>query len=138
MSPYILCVAIFLFWEVPVDAPIHVDVAHTALVLNRIVDSRYGNDPCAVVFETDASGNCEFKFACDKVSDAMDKDPLRRDQKVQISAALLHSTWRDPTGGATHVFKRTPVSGIHGTFKQRLRMGDLTYYVLIPPQKEGA
>jgi len=138
MSPYILCVAIFLFWEVPLDAPIHVDVAHTALVLNRIVDSRYGNDPCAVVFETDEEGNCEFKFACDKVSDAMDKNPIRRDQKVQISAALLHSAWPDPTGGATHVFKHAPVSGLHGTFKQHLRIGDLTYYVLIPPQKEGA
>jgi len=133
-----MCVAIFLYWEVPVDAPIHIDVAHTALVLNRIVDSRYGNDPCAVVFETDEEGSCEFKFACDNVSDAMDKNPLRRDQKIQISAALLHSAWPDPTGGATHVFKRTPVSGLHGTFKQRLRIGELTYYVLIPPKKEGA
>jgi spore germination cell wall hydrolase CwlJ-like protein len=64
-----MCIAQAVYFEARSE-PLVGQVAIAEVILNRIVDARYPNTACEVVFQNQQRHNrCQFSFACDGLSD---------------------------------------------------------------------
>jgi spore germination cell wall hydrolase CwlJ-like protein len=99
-------------------------VAH--VVLNRVVDSRWPDSPCAVVTQghPEAGALCQFSWYCDGRSNRPRRDESWRDAK-RLAHRVYWGRSQDPTGGALwyhadyvlpkwrHALRRGPKIGRH-------------------------
>ena len=108
MESVILCLALNVYFEAR-NQPIDGQVAVSQVVLNRVLDERYPNDPCEVVTQgptyPDSSlpikHKCQFSWYCDGKSDEPnDRDAFR--WSFEVSRRVWQGEVVDVTYGATH------------------------------------
>jgi len=106
----LVCLALNDYWEARGE-PLRGRIAVAKVVLNRVADSRYPGDICAVVTERKSANlrACQFSWHCDGRPDTpAELDAWRR--SLLVASAVLHGrdSIEDPTQGslwyhATHV-----------------------------------
>ena len=108
MEAVILCMALNLYFEAR-NQPLDGQIAVSQVVVNRVLDERYPDDPCEVVMQgptyPDSSlpikHKCQFSWYCDGKSDKPnDWDAFR--WAVEVSHRVWEGEIVDLTYGATH------------------------------------
>jgi len=102
----ITCLALNIYYEAR-NQPIDGQVAVAHVVLTRVADPRFPNDPCKVIKEGPVRNGlpvinrCQFSWYCDGRSDTpKDTDAYR--WAVYLATVVAEGKYDDPTGGATH------------------------------------
>lgn len=103
-------------------------LAVAQVVLNRMMDKRYPNQICGVVFQGEHKRNrCQFSFACDGQSDAPRNRRAWAVAKA-ISYVALHNDWEDMTSLSTH-YHADYVSPYWGSvLQQQVQVGRHIFY----------
>ncbi len=70
-----------------------------AVVLNRVADSRFPNNVCAVIYQGGEKPPCQFSWWCDGRSDRPTQHAAWK-KSLSLASELLNGTLRDPTYGA--------------------------------------
>jgi N-acetylmuramoyl-L-alanine amidase len=70
-----------------------------SVVLNRVEDERFPDDPCAVVYQGGETPPCQFSWWCDGKSDRPTHEGLWQ-TSLALSTDLLNDRPADPTYGA--------------------------------------
>jgi hypothetical protein len=71
------------------------------VVLNRLRDPHFPKTVCAVVYQGEASHECQFTFACDG-STARAREPRAWERAKQVAGAAMAGYVAPAVGGATH------------------------------------
>ncbi len=96
-----LCLAQAVYFEARGE-PLIGQVAIAEVVLNRVVNRRYPNDACEVVFQNQHKPNrCQFSFACDGKSDRP-SDPRAWELSLKIVALVMAGERSGVAKRATH------------------------------------
>lgn len=96
-----LCLTQAVYFEARGE-PLVGQVAIAEVVLNRVVNSRYPNDACEVVFQNQHLPNrCQFSFACDGKSDRP-SDPRAWERSLKIVALVMAGERSGVAKRATH------------------------------------
>lgn len=96
-----LCLTQAVYFEARGE-PLIGQVAIAEVVLNRVVNSRYPNDACEVVFQNQHLPNrCQFSFACDGKPDRP-TDPRAWEQSLKIVALVMAGERSGVAKRATH------------------------------------
>ncbi len=96
-----LCLTQAVYFEARGE-PLIGQVAIAEVVLNRVVNSRYPDDACEVVFQNQHLPNrCQFSFACDGKSDRP-SDPRAWERSLKIVALVMAGERSGVAKRATH------------------------------------
>jgi len=127
MSEEDQCLAQAVYFEARSET-LEGQLAVAQVVLNRIVDSRFPETACGVVFQgEDKRHRCQFSFACDGLS-----DQPRNAQAWAIARAISHiavnNYWHDVTSVSTHYHADyvTPYWG--SVLEQQVQVGRHIFY----------
>lgn len=126
------CLATAIYFESRGE-PLQGQIGVAEVILNRVDSRQYPNSVCAVTNQGVGSGRaCQFSYACDGRSDAMNSAaPRARAQK--LATLMLDGMERSVTDGATHfhathvrpswsrAFTRTAAIGQHVFYRQPSR-----------------
>jgi N-acetylmuramoyl-L-alanine amidase len=106
MEAMITCLALNIFFEAR-NQPINGQVAVTQVVLNRVIDDRFPNDPCKVIKEGPIHNGmpvrhqCQFSWYCDGKSDTpSDKDAYR--WATYVAIGVMDGDYEDEVENSTH------------------------------------
>jgi spore germination cell wall hydrolase CwlJ-like protein len=95
------CLAQAIYFEARGE-PLEGRMAVAQVVVNRVADSRWPNDVCAVVFQDQRRRHrCQFSFACDGHSDRPRED-FAWSSALKLARTVTAGHLRDLTGQATH------------------------------------
>jgi len=95
------CLAQAIYFESRGE-PFEGRMAVAQVVINRVRDSRYPNDICAVIFQNEQRRHrCQFSFACDGKSDRP-RDTEAWGSALRLARLANAGHLRDLTGRATH------------------------------------
>lgn len=92
------CLALAMYWEARGEGNQGM-IAVGWTILNRVRSDDFPSTPCAVVYQGNERGRCQFSWWCDGKSDR----PRNRRSWARariIAAGLLTDPPHDPTGGA--------------------------------------
>lgn len=92
------CLALSMYWEAKAEGREGMRaVGH--VVMNRVADPRFANDPCAVVYAGGETPPCQFSWYCDGKSD---RPTEKKNWAVaeELADQLLAGKLRDTTKGA--------------------------------------
>lgn len=96
-----LCLTQAVYFEARGE-PLIGQVAIAEVVLNRVVNRRYPNDACGVIFQNQHLPNrCQFSFACDGKSDRP-TDPRAWERALKIVALVMAGERSGVAKKATH------------------------------------
>lgn len=69
------------------------------VVVNRVLETRYPDDICAVVRDGGQQGPCQFSWWCDGRSDIA-RDRREYNRAIRVARGIMAAQIADPTGGA--------------------------------------
>ena len=96
-----MCIAQAVYFEARSE-PLVGQVAIAEVILNRIVDARYPNSACDVVFQNQHLRNkCQFSFACDGQSDRP-KNATAWEKSLKVVALVMQGERSGVAKRATH------------------------------------
>lgn len=131
----LVCLALNIYHEAR-DQPFIGQVAVAQVVMNRIQDERYPNNPCDVVRQGPTYSwtkdfpvrhRCQFSWYCDGKSDKA-KDKEAWDQSVTIAHGVYHGNLDDFVEGATHYHAYYVYPEWAETKTKVVRIGDHIFY----------
>lgn len=105
----IMCIALNIYFEAR-DQPFEGQAAVGHVVMNRVEDSRYPNDPCKVVTQGETyswsngfpvRNRCQFSWFCDGKSDTP-REGTAWSEAQMIAFGVYTGNLEDFTNGATH------------------------------------
>ena len=133
MNSFILCLALNIFWEAR-DQDIVGQLAVAQVVMNRVADDRYPNDPCDVITQGPVyqSGlpvrhRCQFSWWCDGKSDKP-TDKTAMSTAFFVADIALTNKYKDVTKGATHYHADYVYPEWAETKVQTLKIGRHIFY----------
>ena len=109
MISAVACMALALYFEARGE-PVTGQIAVGHVILNRVLDKRFPESVCEVVFQGQTykskpdlpiRNKCQFSFWCDGKSDKP-KNYAAYQEAVYLSRMILNSDFSDPTEGSTH------------------------------------
>ena len=132
LSTIVACLALNIYFEAR-DQPIEGQVAVTQVVMNRVEDRRFPNDPCKVIKEGPVRnglpviGKCQFSWYCDGLKDhPKDQDAYR--WALLVTIRVLNEEYEDLVNGSTH-YHADHVSPAWSTEKTMVvKIGDHIFY----------
>lgn len=96
-----MCMAQAVYFEARSE-PLVGQVAIAEVILNRIVDTRYPNTACEVVFQNQHLRNkCQFSFACDGLSDRP-RNASAWEKALKVVALVMNGERSGVAKRATH------------------------------------
>lgn len=96
-----MCIAQAVYFEARSE-PLVGQVAIAEVILNRIVDSRYPDNACDVVFQNQHRRHkCQFSFACDGLSDRP-KNTTAWEKSLKVVALVMKGERSGVAKRATH------------------------------------
>lgn len=129
------CLAVAIYFEARGESEAG-QMAVAQVVLNRVLDHRYPNTVCGVIYQNRHWRNrCQFSFACDGRPETI-RDKRSWATAVRIAEEALNGDYfLDDIGLATH-YHATYVSPRWGRYLKRLeRVGTHIFYQLKPGQR---
>ena len=132
LNTVVACLALHIYFEAR-DQPIDGQVAVTQVVINRVNDPRFPDNPCEVIREGPVRnglpviGRCQFSWYCDGLKDVpKDQDAYR--WAIMIAMRVLDEGYEDFVDGSTH-YHADHVSPIWSTEKTMVvKIGDHIFY----------
>lgn len=101
------CLALAMYWEARGEGQEGM-AAVGSVVLNRVEDERFPDDPCSVIYQGGETPPCQFSWWCDGKSDRPIHEGLWQ-TSLALSTDLLNERPADPTHGALF-FHNTSIS----------------------------
>ncbi|TCT07184.1 cell wall hydrolase [Tepidamorphus gemmatus] len=129
------CLAVAIYFEARGESEAG-QMAVAQVVLNRVLDHRYPNTVCGVIYQNRQWRNrCQFSFACDGRPETIrDKQSWATALRI-AEEALKGDYFLDNVGMATH-YHATYVNPRWGRYLKRLeRIGTHIFYQLKPGQR---
>lgn len=105
----LVCLALNGYHEAR-DQPIVGQIAVAQVVMNRVADSRYPDNPCDVIKQGETYSwtkdfpvrhRCQFSWYCDGKSDKP-KDPDAYNKAMMVAHGVFYGNVSDVVEGATH------------------------------------
>jgi spore germination cell wall hydrolase CwlJ-like protein len=135
LTEALVCIALNVYHEAR-DQPFIGQVAVAQVVMNRVYDTRYPNNPCDVVMQGPTYSwtenfpvryRCQFSWYCDGKSDkAHDKEAW--DKAVMIAHGVYYGNLDDFVEGATHYHAHYVYPEWAETKTKVVRIGDHIFY----------
>ena len=92
------CMALAMYWEARGEGERGM-LAVGSVILNRVEDTRFPDDVCAVVYQGGETPPCQFSWWCDGKSDRP-RNAKAWSTSMTLAERLLATRPRDPTDGA--------------------------------------
>ena len=131
----VMCLAQHVYWEAR-DQPLAGQIAVAQVVVNRANDSKYPNNICDVVYQSEGDsknrvkllkGDCEFDWYCDDIPDeATDKKAF--EWGVKVARAVKDGKTPDLTDKATHYHLVNKNPTWSNYYKRTIRIEDRIFY----------
>jgi N-acetylmuramoyl-L-alanine amidase len=99
------------------------------VVVNRVRESQFPGDVCAVIREGGETPPCQFSWWCDGRSDVA-TNRREYDRAVRIARGILEGRVKDPTNGANMFHNLGASPGWAKVAEERARIGDQVFYYL--------
>ena len=98
------------------------------VILNRRDAAEYPDDVCAIIYEgTENGGGCQFSFACDGNSEAINETGAHA-LAGRIANVMLADAPRALTDGATHFHSTAVAPSWSNAFAETAHLGDHRFY----------
>jgi spore germination cell wall hydrolase CwlJ-like protein len=128
----VTCLALAIYWEAR-NQPVEGQLAVAQTVLNRVEDSKFPNDVCAVVTQAIKKrgkvlrNKCQFSFYCDGVSDVpTNEDAYAASLGVAYAAIIIRDV--DITGGALYYHATYASPYWANAFQPTIKVADHVFY----------
>ncbi|HKJ96072.1 MAG TPA: cell wall hydrolase [Gammaproteobacteria bacterium] len=120
------CLARTLYFEARGDGTESM-AAVAAVVMNRVRDTDFPDNPCAVVKQGGEKPPCQFSYWCDGKSDRpTDKEQWRRARSIARKA--LKGDLENPVGGALYFHDDSVKAPFHDKRQYVKTVGSLRFY----------
>jgi hypothetical protein len=122
------CLATAIYFEAR-DEPVTAQIAVAQVVLNRVFSPYYPNDVCGVVYQNKHRRlACQFTFACDGKSEAIDEpEAWQRAQRI-AGDSLDGKLWMPEVAKSTHYHDDWAHPNWVGEMKKMDKLGGLIFY----------